>query len=482
MQITKTVKPAFELLDSILNSENILPVNWPFDAENLKIKHENRKIYIDFIANNDRRLHDAYLNRLPQLSIETNQIKIDIPSGQAWFNCPFQHIVDHLEMEIEVTGFHTSNFEEEEIAYLRVFQPIDRFNLHRDINTAAYYEGSYWRRGLMQIDLKGLIIEAFPYDYNKQQYIVFECKQPISAKAISDKIFSICAALGLISKEIWLDEAITIKYQDANFEVPIALRYQSLRPTIKGSFDIFSTNVYSIEDTLTQSDKTRYAIAHLKNDTGELKKDMINWLQQDFISALCSLMDSDDSLRRAAVMVTEASTSPVEYQVSMYSTALESITSYYKKIYGHEFPTPLPKDMFKKEIVGKFMVVLEEFEVSNPELKDGINIIRNKFKNLNSPTNLDKLITPFTEIGYTLSDLEKSTIKNRNLFQHGQIVSSTEKEDEFDSLFKTCVRFHKLCCILILKQAGFSNYILNNPVLYGFDEECSAKQPPIISI
>lgn len=61
---------------------------------------------------------------------------------------------------------------------------------------------------------------------------------------------------------------------------------------------------------------------------------MIDWLYPDFICSLCAMIDENDSLRRAATMITEASTYPLEYQASVYCTALETITSHLKKKYG----------------------------------------------------------------------------------------------------------------------------------------------------
>jgi len=478
----KVLKTSLEFVGNVLSVSEFKSINWPFEASNISLQHEGKKMSMVFDAKNDRRLYDAYTGRLPDLSIGNGDIRIDIPKEHVWFNSPLTFLTGAKQMRMMVNGLHTSDFDELKDTYLRVFQPIEKFDLYHDIHTFGYAEGKTMWTGRMEIDLNGLIVDVFPYDYNRQQYIVFESKSLISAGEFSNKIFSICVALGLLTKKVWMDEAITVEYEDENFDKPTSFRYQALRPTISAAYNIFSTNVYSLEESLINLDNTKYAAEMLKTENGEINTSMIDWLQPDFISSLCSLIDSHDSLRRAVIMLMEGSTFPLEYQTSMYCVALETITSYIKKRGGIKDKTPIPNDIFKKRIASEINKVLDALESDCSNLRDNIGIIRKKINSLNAPTNQDKLSLPFEMVGYKLTNKETEAIKNRNRFLHGSIPLSDNHEDDLELLFQTSIILHKLCCILILKEANFSGYILNNPVLYGFKYACEDKEPPIIEL
>lgn len=482
MDTRKTLKNSLQFIDSVLADTDYEAVDWPFEASGIAFKRENRKMNMTFDAHDGKKLHDAYMGRLKGLSIKSHKVTLKIPEGYSWFNCPYQFCAGSMAMSMAVSVLYTSNFDTTKKTFLRVFQPIDRFDLYHDIRTFGYYEESYWRLGWMGISLSDGTIEVFPYDCNGQKYVVFESQETIDAKTFSKKIYSICVVLGLITRTIWLDEAFCVEYSDGNFDTPVAFQYQTLRPSINGSYSIFSTNIFVLEDSLSRSETTRYAADFLKDEAGEVKRGMIDWLQPDFLSSMCAMIDDNDSLCRAASMITEASTYPVEYQASLFYTALETITSFLKKKYRIEYRTPIPKDIFKKEIVLQFRKAMKECETRHPELHDGIRILEDKINNLNAPTNLDKLALPFEIINYTLIQEETAAIKNRNRFMHGSLLVVSPKGDEFDALLGNCIRLHKLCCILLLKEAGFDSYILNNPVLYGLKEECEAKQPPVITL
>lgn len=482
MYETKLLKTSLEFVDKIISCRNFTAVNWPFEAINFNLLHEEKKMIITFEANNDKKLDDAYKGRLTDLALENDNIRILIPKDHVWFNSPLQLQIGTQQMSMVVNELLTADFNVEEETYLRVFQPIERFDLYHDIHTFGYKEGNKMWTGRMEIDLNNLIIDVFPYDYNHQKYIVFECKSKISANDFSNKIFSICVALSLITRSVWLDEAFMIEYISPNFDCPKAFRYQTLRPTINGAYSIFSTNVYSLEDSLSRCDNTKYAAEMLKTETGVVNSSMIDWLQPDFISSLCSLIDSNDSLRRSVIMLIEGSTFPVEYQASMYCVVLETITSYIKKSKGIKDKTPIPKNIFKNSISSEFNKILDVLETDYSDLKNSIEIIRNKINYLNAPTNQDKLLLPFEMIGYALTKREIETIKKRNMFLHGSMHDIETEENEFEKLFQTSIMLHKLCCILLLKEAGFNGYILNNPVLYGFKEACEEKDPPVIKL
>ena len=176
----------------------------------------------------------------------------------------------------------------------------------------------------------------------------------------------------------------------------------------------------------------------------------------------------------------EGSTYPLEFQAPIYSVALETITGFLLKESGDKEMTPVPKESYENEIKPKLNTLLDSFKSGDNENDEGIRILKQRIVQLNRPTNSDKLTNPFKSIGYRLTKEEKKAINDRNRFLHGVLYGDKGCQDELDLLLKSSIRLHKLCCILILKRSGFDSFILNNPVLWGFEEDCDRKDPPLI--
>lgn len=102
---------------------------------------------------------------------------------------------------------------------------------------------------------------------------------------------------------------------------------------------------------------------------------------------------------------------------------------------------------------------------------------------LNSCANQDKLSKCFENVGYTLTKEDKEAIKKRNSTLHGHLSDiKRELPDQQWDMFAIALRLHKLCCILLLKAAGYNGRILNNEVIFGVKEACERKDPPYIEI
>ena len=97
--------------------------------------------------------------------------------------------------------------------------------------------------------------------------------------------------------------------------------------------------------------------------------------------------------------------------------------------------------------------------------------------------NQDKLSKSFESIGYSLTKEDKEAIKKRNFILHGHLSNIKKElvEQRWDML-AVALRLHKLCCILLLKAAGYSGEILNNEVIWGVKEACERKESPYINI
>ena len=92
---------------------------------------------------------------------------------------------------------------------------------------------------------------------------------------------------------------------------------------------------------------------------------------------------------------------------------------------------------------------------------ESLTILGKKINTMNNPTNADSLARPLEEAGYDLKPNDKDALKMRNTFLHGGLVKGSV-EKQANEIFYLSLMLHKLACIIILKRAGFSGYILNN--------------------
>ena len=78
----------------------------------------------------------------------------------------------------------------------------------------------------------------------------------------------------------------------------------------------------------------------------------------------------------------------------------------------------------------------------------------------------------FSSFGYELTESDLNAIQRRNKTFHGHILGNCDIRNQRDELFATAIRLHKLCGILLFKASGFNGKLLNNEVLFGFEDAC----------
>ncbi len=476
--ITKAVKESFEYIGRLFSNIRYSDTSLPFKAANIRIIKDDKGITLYFDAENNKELEEVYMGRMDGFEIKNDLNVLSIPAGYFSFDCSLNLVEPTQSMTVRVGKCASNHFEPEKELYRRIMIPIERVDWIRDVHTYWYREDSLTRCGLIEFSINGIQIHLFPYKYKDREYLVFDSMIPMMQEEFSNLVFSICVTLGLVIAKLWQDEEITLEYDDNEFLKPKALAYRKLRPSIKGTYSIFSTNMYSLHHSL-KLNHLDYAAKYLEKN-GNVDSGKVDWIRQPFMSDLASLIHCNDSLRRAVVLMIEGSTYPLEFQAPIYSVALETITGFLLKESGDKEMTPVPKESYENEIKPKLNTLLDSFKSGDNENDEGIRILKQRIVQLNRPTNSDKLTNPFKSIGYRLTKEEKKAINDRNRFLHGVLYGDKGCQDELDLLLKSSIRLHKLCCILILKRSGFDSFILNNPVLWGFEEDCDRKDPPLI--
>ena len=194
---------------------------------------------------------------------------------------------------------------------------------------------------------------------------------------------------------------------------------------------------------------------------------------------LFALIHGDAKVARAVVTIIESANFPLEYQASVRAIVFETLA------HSVPGPKPIPDDDLWNLMKTDLEVVVAKYvnnESGEQQISDeGLTILGKKINTMNNPTNADSLARPLEEAGYDLKPSDKDALKMRNTFLHGGLVKGSV-DKQTNEIFYLSLMLHKLACIIILKRANFSGYILNNPVLFNCEKAVMAGENALIMI
>lgn len=482
--INKIITPSVRLVEEFMSSSQVYAEGLPFEQpDKMILSHSDNHFDLVFTSIPSHSLCGAWDKPLPDVLIHCNEHHMRVLSGKAQFTGSIQYLSPEPQsFNIKIQSLIDASINESEEHFIRIVQPIARENWVHDISTYAYTEGSSWSLGLLEVKLYRGIVHLYPYKSATQQYLITDILFPTTIDEAHKIAFSTSVALGLITTTVNLGEYFFLFGNNPGFEQITGLSYYSLRPTIYGQYRIFTTNLYTVENALKNVPNAEYALHQLYNDQGSVNSGMVDWMYMDVFSNLARSIYENDSLQQASTTIIEASTYPLEYQAGLYCLVIEAITTVLtesdKPVY------PMPYDEYEATVKPKLEAVISELESKATLDQTASAIYRKRIKNeINKQTNGDKLKIPFARFGYTLTRLDEKYLNKRNPIFHGQnIATKGTLSDKFDYLLHLSLLLHKLSCILLLKNAGYNGYILNNPVLYGCQQECKAKEDIFLMI
>lgn len=222
-------------------------------------------------------------------------------------------------------------------------------------------------------------------------------------------------------------------------------------------------------DMLVDFEYQQYAQEILKEDCYDTNSYYDNKpLKAVVFEKLVNLCYNNNDIAISVSMLLEGSTLNMLYQPSFFLIALETITSALGDCTKNIINLPWDKDEYNKKVKP---ILIKSLDKIDDLPYDAKRIYSSRLDNLNSPGNQDKLAKSFEKYGYILTDEDKNAIKRRNYTFHGHLSDIKKElgEQRWDML-AVALRLHKLCCILLLKAAGYSGRIWNNEVIMGVEE------------
>lgn len=308
-------------------------------------------------------------------------------------------------------------------------------------NNSLKIGDSTYGSGVLEITIKDVNLHLFTYtsEETKKSYFIIESQNETSYSefiSIQDElILSIIYLTGcFLGKNIYI-----LGSKDKYFETDYIL-------ALKHFFDDLKDGHAAIPNVMLQHEAKV-----------PVKRFPVNSLENLIHKILDSLV-----YKRAILLICQAHTEPPYVTSTLYSVALETITNeIFEEIKNKIIP------INNKEIAKKLRNSLKKVLVEYKSLltEDAFTKISYDLDRINSPTNKQKLLAPFTHFGITLPSKDMVAIEKRNDFLHGRIP----EVDNNHSLSLTNGRL--LFCIncLVLKHVGFAGYVTYTPTIYQFN-------------
>lgn len=358
------------------------------------------------------------------------------------------------------------DWKSEESYYYKFLLPKGKCSWIHEISssnyTHCYNKDKYCQLELIEVSILEQKIHLYPFNTStEEKYIVIELQFPSTYADAQKYQWIISLSLGLITSQVPLDFAFvscSIKKDDSRK----LIGYQRLRDTIKCPYRFFTSGFEWLENAIKKKPELNYVNL-------EGYKDLLDWIRPEDFSNIVSRLYYDEKMARGALLLLDAPSLPLDYQGTILSVALETLSSV-------GYTTLVDPKSWKKTKKEVLEIIRRDFGNNSPIIEN----LENKWSSINSPTNQDKLSRPFADVGYELSELEKRVIKERNKFLHGSLTLKGTVEEDASYQSFLCFELLKLCSILLFRRMEFKYPLLNNAVVYGVAEAVEDKEPIFI--
>lgn len=476
MCILKDLSSTFDFISNFL--QNVKLSGLPFVDRNAQLSINDRQLRLEFQLTTEEAFKDYSLGFLDQFYvINNNGEKYVVPDQNGVLNGALNLGDSDMALQnyhICISQLMNEKWNKNEKYYYRFLLPIKDVFWNRDIHTLWYKTGRRCSSGLIPINFPEGEVQMYPVYIGEQKYLAIESEMKCTYEMMQKYIYSISLSLGLVTSVVPFDYAYIIATETENFTDDLICGFTQMRPTIKGQYNFFTTNMYSIRECLKRN-QIDYAMKQLYD--GEIfKAHLQDWIQIDEFERIVQMLHRNEDLARATLILIESSTMSLDYQGAMCAVALETICSALEDSKDKPY---MSNDDWKTKVKPSFD------ELINSPCKEEIIAethavnMRNKLNSFNLGSNKDKLSLPFSKRNYTLSEQEKDVINSRNRFLHGHILGHCF-EESYQEIIYASLELQKLCALLLFRESGFKGLIVNNAVLIGLKKAISAEEPVLI--
>lgn len=481
------IKTTIEAISNIINMENCEV----FGIDGIPVKNKltlnPEHMDLEFSANSHDLINAIIRENIPEITIRSNQTSYTIPEYNAHFEGHIQMDAKYAQhFDLRFNKLTQTNLEKEKDHFWRFIYPIDSREWFLKIGALPYKDdfGTGHFRNLIVCDLDCHQMNLFCNNVNGRHWLVIESTEPISYEEMDHRVLSLTIAMGFVLGKRYGDYCFHVASDDSDFSQISGVEALSLQETKYCPYRVLNNDNIVIEDWLSQYDYQKYALEDIKNkQTGNVRwyYNEESTVTMSAFGKLSQLCYKSNDMMLATSMLIDGSMMNIEYQKPFYIVVLETITSVLLKDDEASNPPVIPQEQYREHIEPRLLEALKEI----PNLtEESIRIYTNRLKNnLNAGSNSNKLESCFSKYGYSLSKADEEAMNKRNSTFHGHLSSEKSPlRNQQKEMLAISLRLHKLCSILLLKEAGFEGRILNNEVLFGIEGACNRKEPVYICI
>ena len=403
MCIEKDLSSTFDFVSNF--QQNIKLSGLPFTDRNAQLSINDRELRLDFQLTTEEAFKGYSSGFLGQFYVINNNGEKYVDPDQ---NGVLNGTLNLGDSDTELQNYHISisrlmneKWNEKEEYYYRLILPIEKVFWVSNIRTIAYQTGRNRYSGLIPIKFPKGEIQMYPVHIGEQKYLTIESEMKCTYEMMQKYIYSISLSLGLVTSTIPFDYAYIIATRTENFTDDLICGFTQMRPTIKGQYQFFTTNMYSVKECLTRN-HVDYAMKQLY-DGETFKAHLQDWIQIDEFEKIVLMLYGNEDLARATLILIESSTMSLDYQGAMCAVALETICSALEDSKDKFY---LSNDNWKTNVRPPFEDLINSLRKEEIITEDHAVNMRNKLNSFNTASNKDKLSLPFSQIKYTLSKQE----------------------------------------------------------------------------
>ena len=354
----------------------------------------------------------------------------------------------YFKSQIHIRAFQKGDFEKSHKGFYRNIIPIDSgMNFYYKVEDKTFrHDGGVRTRGLVEVIVDSKTLHAFLVKINTISYLIIDCLNEITFVEFSEYYWSFTISLGYITGYLAQNEVYTFCYEDQSLRGYSSFSYSQTRDTIVNRYCPVYTNPF----------------AWIKSDKDvvgkfEKKLQMINSSQ---LSSLCQIIHHENDIKAIILLITEALKSSLLLMPAGLSVALEGLSEFF----AFNNPSrlkPISDPAISKSFRNDLATVLEKY--NNSHAFEGYEILKKKIMEINSPTNREKLKTPFIILNIRLTKIDEETIEHRNDFLHGNINLKPRRPNKSYKMDNNeiSLRLITLLNMVLMKMCDYTGYIVN---------------------
>ena len=473
----ESIDKLFHLKDSQVKGLSYNPIK---NAVRLGKDH---KLHFSFKSKYNEEIDNDFFRVLPEIELRNGSDTYVIPHGYSVYDDMKASYNQTRKFDIKINRIDYGIVDDKLEYYWRYVYPFKFRRWFLQTESLIYVDEDGRQVALSY--LKPIIgnedMHVFLTERNDNCYLVIQSGSKIYSEEMYKRVNAITTTIGLIMGNIFGDYHFQITSDDKDFDSINSFKFGTLDDAKYSFYRIVNNKWVESYDLMNKYEYQHYAQEMLEKSVSDPTSYYDNKpVDATVFNNLVNLCYRNNDIAISASMLLDGSILAIKYQPSIFHVALEAITSALMRDTQQKAKPIIENDKYQKSVKPFLVNVLNGIKELPEEAK---TIYIKKLESFNSPPNQDKLGIFFNAFGYILSDEDKKAIELRNYTFHGHLshIMKEYAEPEWE-IYAVALRLHKLCCILLLKAAGYSGRILNNEVILGVKEACERKDPPYIII